>query len=222
MRDCGGFRMGPFELMDLIGNDVNLAVTKSVFEAFFYDPRFRPSLLQQELVDAGWFGRKTGRGWYEYGESVQPPAPETEPTIRADVDGSGVREALAATGSYGDILVSAAIKDRNPNAVVFDLALDYRTAKRIAVAKGQCSAETYSRAVALLQSAGFSVTRVPKASGMPVFRIVSQIVDEAARTVNEGVCTVEALNTAMRKGVNYPIGPLEWADRIGLQYTSEP
>lgn len=131
MREAGGFRMGPFELMDLIGNDVNFAVTKSIFEAFFYEPRFRPSLLQQEIVDAGWFGRKTGRGWYEYGDHATPPIPNTEPIV-----------------------------DEKKNRIVF--------------------------------------------------RIMSAISDEARRVVNEGVCTEEDLNVAMRKGVNYPRGPLEW------------
>lgn len=66
MREAGGFRMGPFELMDLIGQDVNYAVTCSVFDAYYGDPRFKPSLMQKELVDAGWLGRKSGRGFYQY------------------------------------------------------------------------------------------------------------------------------------------------------------
>ena len=66
MREAGGFRMGPFELMDLIGHDVNLAVTRSVWDAYFHDPRFAPSVLQQELVAAGHLGRKSGRGFYVY------------------------------------------------------------------------------------------------------------------------------------------------------------
>ena len=74
MRESGGFRMGPFELMDLIGHDVNFAVTRSVFDAFFHDPRFTPSLIQQELVAAGFLGRKTGRGFYRYGEDAERPA----------------------------------------------------------------------------------------------------------------------------------------------------
>lgn len=67
MRNAG-FRMGPFELMDLIGNDVNYAVSCSVFEAFYNDPRYRPSLIQKQHVDAGWLGRKSGKGYYTYGD----------------------------------------------------------------------------------------------------------------------------------------------------------
>jgi 3-hydroxybutyryl-CoA dehydrogenase len=74
MREIGAFRMGPFELMDFIGLDVNLAVTRSVFEALGYEPRYRPSLTQQRLVDAGLLGRKTGRGFYDYGNGVPEPA----------------------------------------------------------------------------------------------------------------------------------------------------
>jgi 3-hydroxybutyryl-CoA dehydrogenase len=73
--------MGPFELMDFIGNDVNLAVTKSVFKAMFYDPRYRPSLTQQRLVDAGRLGRKSGRGHYDYAEGAVRPAPSSDAYI---------------------------------------------------------------------------------------------------------------------------------------------
>lgn len=84
MRALGGFKMGPFELMDLIGNDVNYAVTKSVFEAMYYDPRYRPSLTQRRLVESGWLGRKTKRGYYDYRDgAVAPPATEDELLGRA-------------------------------------------------------------------------------------------------------------------------------------------
>ena len=75
MRTIGGFRMGPFELMDFIGLDVNYAVTRSVYEATFHDPRYRPSLTQQRLVEAGRLGRKTGLGFYDYAEGAARPAP---------------------------------------------------------------------------------------------------------------------------------------------------
>lgn len=75
MKTVGGFKMGPFELMDLIGNDVNFAVTSTVFKAFFYDPRYRPCFTQQRMVEAGWLGRKSGKGYYSYAEgAVQPEA----------------------------------------------------------------------------------------------------------------------------------------------------
>ncbi|UUZ51790.1 3-hydroxyacyl-CoA dehydrogenase family protein [Massilia sp. B-10] len=73
MREAGGFRMGPFELMDLIGHDVNFSVTQSVFNAYFGDPRFMPSVLQQEMVNALFLGRKSGRGFYAYGEDAAKP-----------------------------------------------------------------------------------------------------------------------------------------------------
>jgi 3-hydroxybutyryl-CoA dehydrogenase len=78
MREIGGFRMGPFELMDLIGNDVNYAVTRSVFEALNNDPRYRPSEIQRGLVESGKLGRKTGRGYFEYGNGTPPPPPNQD------------------------------------------------------------------------------------------------------------------------------------------------
>ena len=78
MREVGGFRMGPFELMDFIGNDVNLAVTTSVFEGFFYDPRYRPSLTQRRLVEAGLLGRKRERGYYDYRAGAAAPTPRQD------------------------------------------------------------------------------------------------------------------------------------------------
>jgi 3-hydroxybutyryl-CoA dehydrogenase len=80
MKDCAGFRMGPFELMDLIGIDVNFLVTKSVWEAFFHDPRYAPSLIQQEMVAAGRHGRKTKWGWYDYRPDAAKLAPQDAPT----------------------------------------------------------------------------------------------------------------------------------------------
>lgn len=81
MTELGGFRMGPFTLMDFIGHDVNYAVTESVFQAFYYDPRYKPNFSQKRLVEAGWLGRKTGRGFYDYREGAEKPAPNTDPVL---------------------------------------------------------------------------------------------------------------------------------------------
>jgi len=76
MKELGGFRMGPFELMDFIGNDINYKVTETVFEAFYYDPRYKPSFTQKRHVEAGWLGKKNDRGFYDYSDDAQT----TEPT----------------------------------------------------------------------------------------------------------------------------------------------
>ena len=73
MKTIGGFRMGPFELMDFIGNDVNYTVTETVFTAFYFDPRYKPSFTQKRLSEAGFFGRKSGRGFYNYNEELPKP-----------------------------------------------------------------------------------------------------------------------------------------------------
>ena len=81
MKEIGGFKMGPFELMDFIGNDVNFAATKSVYEATFQDSRFRPTLTQQRLFDAGFLGRKSGRGHYDYSPGAETPEPNRDPEL---------------------------------------------------------------------------------------------------------------------------------------------
>lgn len=81
LTDLGGFRMGPFTLMDYIGHDVNYVVTETVFTSFFYDPRYKPSFAQKRLLEAGWLGRKSGRGFYDYSEGAAMPEPDKNPTL---------------------------------------------------------------------------------------------------------------------------------------------
>jgi len=81
MTEIGGFRMGPFTLMDYIGNDVNYTVTETVFKSFFYDSRYKPSFTQKRLAEAGYLGRKSGRGFYDYSEGAQNPEPLKDPEL---------------------------------------------------------------------------------------------------------------------------------------------
>ncbi|MEQ9405294.1 MAG: 3-hydroxyacyl-CoA dehydrogenase NAD-binding domain-containing protein [Cyclobacteriaceae bacterium] len=81
MKELGGFRMGPFELMDFIGNDINYTVTETVFQSFFYDPRYKPSFTQKRMSEAGFLGRKSGRGYYDYAEGSVKPEPQTDEKI---------------------------------------------------------------------------------------------------------------------------------------------
>ncbi|MEX2483638.1 MAG: 3-hydroxyacyl-CoA dehydrogenase NAD-binding domain-containing protein [Brumimicrobium sp.] len=81
MKELGGFRMGPFTLMDYIGNDVNYAVTESVFKSFYYDPRYKPSFTQKRHSEAGYLGRKSGRGYYDYSDSAQTVEPNKDQSL---------------------------------------------------------------------------------------------------------------------------------------------
>ena len=85
MRDLAGFRMGPFELMDFIGNDINYAVTEVVFQNFYYDPRYKPSFTQKRLVDSHFFGRKSGRGFYDYRPDAVQPQPMQDKALGAEI-----------------------------------------------------------------------------------------------------------------------------------------
>lgn len=85
MTTIGGFRMGPFTLMDFIGNDVNYKVTESVFEAFYFDPRYKPSFTQKRLSEAGWYGRKSGRGYYDYSEGAIQPEPTKDEALGTEI-----------------------------------------------------------------------------------------------------------------------------------------
>jgi len=245
MRMAGGFRMGPFELMDLIGHDVNFAVTQSVWKGFFHDPRFLPSLRQQELVAAGYLGRKSGRGFYDYTENAVPP----EPTFAAkyarpahvELHGGlpaaralAARLGLASSAPHADGRIATvgsaalylsdgrsatrrAAESGIADTVLLDLALDYGQAQAIAIASAdQCSEEAVGAAIGLLQAAGFQVARLDDVPGLAVMRTVAMLANEAADAVNQGVCDAVGLDAAMRLGLNYPRGPLAWADEIGI------
>jgi 3-hydroxybutyryl-CoA dehydrogenase len=108
------------------------------------------------------------------------------------------------------------------NVVLIDLALDYSKAKRLAVSVAdQCAANAAAAAIGLLQAAGYALSRFTDIPGLAVMRTVAMLANEAADAVNQGVCDVPSVDAAMRLGVNYPAGPLAWADQIGLARVRE-
>jgi len=252
MRESGGFRMGPFELMDLIGHDVNYAVTCSVFDAFYNDQRFLPSLIQKELVDAGHLGRKTGRGFYDYSASAVKPDASTAATCAAPqsitVEGElGVAEPLIALFEQAGIRVDLIENDEvegmitvgdatlmltngqfttmragetlRPDLINFDLALDYTRATRIALAPAdQASPAALEAAIGLFQAIGKTVTVIDDIPGMVVMRTVCMLANEGFDAVNQQVCDEQAVDIAMKGGVNYPCGPIEWVNNLELSY----
>lgn len=249
LRESGGFKMGAFELTDLIGQDVNESVTRSVWEAFFQDVRFTPSLAQRRLVESGRHGRKTGRGWYAYGDDAERPEPHTaekaQPPayvvaegdlgpaaellplireagiqVREDEEDNGTRLVLPGGGqlALADGQTSVEFRD----VVYFDLALDYRKATRIALSASQDTRPgTLAEATGLFQALGKDVSVIGDVPGSIVARTVARIIDLAHDAVTKGVATEEDIDTAMRLGVNYPLGPFEWSRKLGKTWAHD-
>ena len=245
LRGSGGFRMGAFELMDLIGHDVNYAVTRSVYDALYSDARYTPSLQQKDLVDAGWLGKKTGSGFYQYGaDAANPVVPfaalEAAPAAIVVEGDLGVAAPLAALAQAAGIDVSyaagkgvlriagvgVALSDgRSATArhaanaevsVLFDLALDYAKATAIALAcADQAPAGALATVTGFFQALGKQVIVIDDAPGMVVMRTVAMLANEAAEVVQQGIASVQDTDLAMVNGVNSPRGPLAWADSIG-------
>jgi 3-hydroxybutyryl-CoA dehydrogenase len=196
VRVGGGFRMGPFELMDLVGVDVNFEVAKSFWEQSFHEPRWQPSPIQARTVAAGRYGRKAGRGYYDYGEGAHRPEDPTEPLRDPDWKRDPALEA-----SVHHVALPS-----------FDEAIVVEVARQPSMSDGDAEAvELYFR------SAGKHVEWVGKAPGLVLGRILAQIVNEAHFAVRQGVATEGDCNTAMRLGFNWPRGPFEWGEAIGLE-----
>ena len=249
---AAGFRMGPCELMDLIGHDTNFAVTNSVFEANFGDKRYVPSLVQRELVDGGLLGRKSGRGFYTYPEGAPalPAAVHEAPMVTGPVtvhgdgeiadrleqlviqgrlsgdaapsrqrqsawvglDIGGARLVLTDGRTAGDIAAREGIAD----VAVFDRPLLWPTASGGTLAYAvapQASAAWRRQAPAWLSALGFVPVPLADAPGLVVARTIAMLINEAADAVQQGVCTPEGADAAMKLGVNYPAGPFEWLAR---------
>ncbi|MEU6995796.1 3-hydroxyacyl-CoA dehydrogenase [Streptomyces sp. NPDC046465] len=252
LRECGGFKMGPFELTDLIGQDVNEAVTRSVWESFFQDPKFTPSLAQRRLVESRRLGRKSGQGWYAYGDDAPRAEPHTSPPAKAPasvavhgdlfpadalsglIGGAGiqVRRGKGVPSYPGFIELPSGVRlaladgtaaDAAAEPTIhFDLALDYAAATRIALApSSRVSEQGLKEGIGLFQALGKRVSVIEHTPGMIVARTVWMLVDFALDAVSRGVAGAEDIDTAMRLGVNYPLGPLEWGRRLTAYRVAE-
>lgn len=223
---AAGFRMGPCELMDLIGHDTNFAVTNSVFAANFFDRRFTPSLVQQELVDAGFLGRKSGRGFYRYPDGAPAlPAVDLPRPVAAQivVHGQGpvadrfaaalpdaVREldgdwiGLSVDGRQLRLTDGRRGADLARGTAVFDLPL---------AASGDIAYAGDAATAAWLTVLGLTPRAVADVPGLVVARTIAMLINEAADAVSQGVCDEAGADAAMKLGVNYPAGPFEWLAR---------
>lgn len=218
----GGFRMGPFALMDLIGHDVNYAVTTSVFDAYHQDPRFRPSIAQRELVNAGRLGRKTGRGFFDHAKGA--PAAIVA-TAGVDPAVEPADDITPAGGTIDGVLVLATdgrtaderADEAGAPVILCDLVADDLDRPRVGFAtSAQVGEAAVSRFVAGMAAQGVAATRLPDWPGLVVMRTVAMLANEGFEAVMQGVADADGVDAAMRHGVNYPRGPIGWARSLGL------
>ncbi|WP_309681397.1 3-hydroxyacyl-CoA dehydrogenase [Polaromonas sp.] len=235
-----GFRMGACELMDLIGHDTNFSVTSAVYEANFYDKRFAPSRVQRELVDGGLLGRKSGRGFYDYAvasvkaanTAFEPtplpaaqalcvwgvgPVAERLATALAQAGRAFVRDensdwvGLAVDGAQLRLTDGRPASQLGAEVAVFDLPLSKGVGIALAWAPSSRASDGWcAAAAAWLQALGFSPQRMADAPALVLARTVAMLINEAADAVQQGVCTPQGADAAMKLGVNYPSGPFEW------------
>ncbi|MGZ0719475.1 3-hydroxyacyl-CoA dehydrogenase [Kluyvera cryocrescens] len=216
LRDGGGFPMGPLALTDLIGQDVNFAVTCSVFNAFWQDRRFLPSLLQQELAIAGRLGKKSGHGVYRWPVETQPEL--AEPTLAADAaaqvaisDNVTKLDGVLLLETCGETALALSVRHGCP-VVVYDHSAGDTVV--LAASATNSPAET-DKAIYYFQQQGKKVLRIADYPGLLVWRTVAMLANEALDAVQKGVACAEDIDTAMRLGVNYPRGPLAWGESLG-------
>lgn len=216
LRDGGGFPMGPLALTDLIGQDVNFAVTCSVFNAFWQDRRYLPSLLQQELVLAGRLGKKSGQGVYCWPGEAQPElalaavsAERAAKRIKSDVVTELDEVLLLET--TGETALALSIQHGRP-VVVYD----HSAGETVVLASAETTSQAATdKAIFYFQQQGKKVLQIADYPGLLVWRTVAMLVNEALDALQKGVAGAEDIDTAMRLGVNYPRGPLAWGASLG-------
>jgi 3-hydroxybutyryl-CoA dehydrogenase len=266
----GGFRMGPFELSDLVGVDTGLEIARSFYEQSFGEPRWRPSQVVVKTVAAGWAGRKAGRGYYDYShgtDAYRQPDPDPRPAGGGDgivvIAGTSrlaveLREQAAAAD--WEVLEPEEAGDRQPPFLILDLLypdeepeapleggpqaiccaagslaeLDpgggavgfhvlppFSEAQLVELTRGAESADSAAAAAErFFSSLGKHTDWVGDGPGLVLGRIVCQVINECAFALGEGVGSAEDIDAGMVHGLNYPRGPMAWADEIGLDHVS--
>jgi 3-hydroxybutyryl-CoA dehydrogenase len=244
LREAAGFRLGPFQLLDLTGLDVSHPVMESIYQQYYQEPRYRPSVITAQRLSAGLLGRKTGRGFYRYGEPAATDAPASMPAgpawsgpvwLGADSAGAAqVAALLARCGVTPDVGsrppptalcivtplgedVSTCVARQGLDArrtVGLDTVLD--CAGRLTLMSNPgTDLQVAAQAAALLGKSGQAVTLIEDSAGFIVQRVLACIVNIGCDIAQQGICTPEDLDSAVELALGYPRGPLAWGERIG-------
>ncbi len=245
MREAAGFRMGPFELLDLVGLDVNHPATDMIYRQFFHEPRYRPSVMMQSRLDAGLLGRKTKRGFYDYGEQKDAaPAADTKETSSASYPvwvsnaepeqaakliallkklnvniESGAKPspaALCLVTPLGDDATHSAVEQGLDAKRVVAVDTLFDLGKRRTIMSTPVTAASYLDAArTMLAGDGVAVTVTRDSPGFIAQRIVAMIANIGASIAQMRTASASDIDKAVKLGLGYPHGPLGFGDLLG-------
>jgi 3-hydroxybutyryl-CoA dehydrogenase len=232
--DAAGFRLGPFGLMDLVGLDVSHAVMKSMYQQYFEEPKYRPSYLAEPRVAAGLLGRKTGRGWYTYGQDgAALPVPEAqapgvlplsvwavpelkELVSRVESESNPAKAAVCFVAPLGQDASSAALEHGlDPARTVAVDPLFGFAKRRTLMTTPVTKPEARDSAHALLAADGVPVSVIHDSPGFVAQRVVAHIVNVGCDIAQMRIASPEDLDRAVVLGLGYPRGPLAMGDAVG-------
>lgn len=241
LKGAAGFRLGPFELLDLTGLDVSQPVMESIHDQYYQEPRYRPSPIARQRLAAGLLGRKTGQGFYVYvdgkARTAQPPAAPAlcATPVWCAPSAMGV-EVAARLAQAGAPLDSGATPGPEALCLVFPLGTDATSAaldagldptRTVAVdgfggggtitimGTPVTRAEMLRAAWAALAAAGHAVERIHDSSGFVVQRVLAMIVNIACDIAQQCIASPADIDSAVTLGLGYPKGPLAWGDALG-------
>ncbi|MDB5416139.1 MAG: paaH [Rubritepida sp.] len=238
MRDAAGFRMGPFELFDLIGLDVSRRVMQSIYDQFHQEPRFRPVPLVAQRVAAGLLGRKSGKGFVTSPASPAPVAakpdrpvwvsgaePEMASPLIAALEKAGVvvehgsepsPQAVILLTPLGEDTTSAVLRLGLDPARTLSVDMLFPEARRYTLMPSPATSEPWgASALAALAATGQPVSLIHDGTGFVAQRIVAQIVSIGCEIAQQRIATPADIDLAVRLGLGYPHGPFALGDRIG-------
>lgn len=212
VRIGGGFRMGPFELSDLVGVDTGFDVSKSFYELSFGEPRWRPSPIQARQVAAGLHGRKTGRGYYDY--SREGPHRPTDP----DPPAGGGDAIVTGSGPVADALRTLTRGESGPQIAVEGLGGTVDGEPFYAIVPLALVEVTGEAGERVFRGLGLHTERVRPAPAGVLARIVCQVINESAFALGESVGSADDIDTGMMLGLSHPRGPFAWMQEIGPEH----
>lgn len=243
LREAAGFRLGPFELLDLTGLDVSHPVMESIYRQYYDDPRYRPSPIAAQRLAAGLLGRKSGRGFYRYDGVANPEVPvssapawagsvwisDTHPEAAAALRVLAAK--LGATVETGVVPSDTALIVVTPlgtdvSACVAAEALDARRAigidtlldmgqRRTLMRSPATDEHLAAQAQSLFAADGVPASLIADSAGFVAQRVLACIVNIGCEIVQQGVCSPVDLDRAVELGLAYPKGPLAWGDQLG-------